>query len=177
MPRTIFFKDPEFLRPHTMAMFAALLSLIGTYLRPIVTFEVLHPNGPATLRLSAAGYDATGSLEGAAVLPELLPAWILGGLLFLGVLFSLLTLTRYSDRAQMQRMAKITTAFYLLIALGNAAAAYFTNQVLKSEGYSVDSYSLDLGAFLPALAVVLGFGAMASIKRDIHKLRSADRFW
>jgi len=174
--RPPFFKDPDFFRPQTLWLLVATLLNLTALLVPI--FQVMLQGA---LAVSVYGGTYAFNMDGqlsAAAGDQLLAPGLLAGFFMAGVLLGLYALAQFRQRKSQVRLVGMLVVYQFMV-LGFLAYISVTlpSDVARLAGEAGVSLEVAFGAAWPVLAALLAILARMGIKRDLKKLRSADRFW
>jgi peptidoglycan/LPS O-acetylase OafA/YrhL len=162
-----FYKDPEFLRPQSLLLLLIVALLVVTLFLPLASFQPQNETA-TTITLTPLSY------EGPAQAHDLLPAWSFALAILPGVVLPLVALLAYKDRQRFLRLARITTA-YLLLLIFLLLGGVTLNESSLGEALSTTSYHFAI--LIPLITPIIGYLAILRIRRDIQRVKAMERFW
>ena len=173
-PKPPFFKDPEFLRPQTLLLMLSIGLVLAMQFLPILTLETTTPSGESA-EVVLQGRGLAAPLEAGTELS--IPPSVLAGFLIVGIALPIAALWNYRDRKAALRYIHLSAAFLIISGVFIALFAFMFSADLENASYKVTEINMDLGLFALALALMLLIASGRAQKKDIKKVRNADRFW
>jgi hypothetical protein len=169
-----FFQDPDFWRPQTYYVLAAVASIGLTYLLPLWMFT--NPEATASLFANRLLWQtAVGATECDALqaLPDpSLPLFVLTGMLVAELLMAL----AFYKNLKLQPFLLLGAATTSAAVLGVSYMLFSSH--LQTENTACEgSISLSLGSAGLVAVALLCVGAIRLIAKDAQTLKRMDRFW
>ena len=162
------------MRPQTLLLLVAIGLVVALQFLPLVSVEANTPDEQSEL-IVLQGRGLEEPLANGAELT--VPPNLLAGFLIVGVVLPFVALWNFRKRRTQLRYINLSAVFLILSAVMVSLFVFLFQADLQNAGYTVKDIGFEFGPVALALAVIALIMAGRSTRRDIQKLRNADRFW